>query len=987
MDSLKYEPVIGNSPPPYEVEAYGHNARPWANRRLKRACSLSRFIALILISTILYLCLVLERQVSLQYSAEDASAALLLQRFDDSLRLCAARNHLPPQVSPETREGNPRWNSVRGQNETIALRNATLFDGESFLSTPVDIVFSKGQVQSVSPSSAAESILDSGIEYDLKGRFVTPGVVDMHSHHLVESWPALLATGTDGNEMDPVFGPLTPFLRITESLKAYDQAARIIASGGVTSSLIIPGSANTMGGEGTVVKNLMKPGELGEYVVEEMLLEHGIARSDRHRYMKFACGENPKRVYSHTRMALAYILRRHLTRARELMDKQEAWCYTASGLHNTAERARFVDDKGGYPEQLELESTIALIRGQVLMHNHCYEPQDFETMLGVMHEFGVRVRAFHHAIEAWQVPEMLKAYGDNVTIATFAEDALYKHEAYNPSLYAGAILDAHGLPVAYKSDHAGESTDAKYVMSQAATGHAFHLPADKALQSVTSIPAKALDLDFRIGYVRKGYDADIVVWDSHPLSVGATPQQVFIDGVPTLDSKIVYESTGYSMETSSERPDSPEPIMRLRKSQKESGEFCALAKRKSQSFVISGIRKSFLDHYSDVAASVSVSGNDNLTLVVERGEISCLGMAEACHREVTAVGNNAINIALQNGHVLPGLTAVTDTLGIKEIYMEPATGNGAADVKDVKNPSYVDYAKYGVFLDGKAFSRARLGGVTRAVTAPDLSTVDDEPAGFLRGVSVGIKTSGTKTILDGGIFQGDVGLHVSIGEANKGTGSVSMAVKTLREILAENTGKGNESAYGLVADGKLPLIIQVERAAYTQQVVSIKRDFPGVNIVIYGGHGVPSVAKELAAANISVILSATRPGPGAWETKDSLIGPPLTRSPASILSEAGVRYAISVAADVPVSDSRIHALAIEAAWTAKYAGLSEHDAVRLVSKNVEDILGLKPNKDMVLWENNPLQLGASVVLSFEETADGKLEVGTCWPDDVGLTSD
>lgn len=89
------------------------------------------------------------------------------------------------------------------------------------------------------------------------------------------------------------------------------------------------------------------------------------------------------------------------------------------------------------------------------------------------------------------------------------------------------------------------------------------------------------------------------------------------------------------------------------------------------------------------------------------------------------------------------------------------------------------------------------------------------------------------------------------------------------------------------------------------------------------------------------------------------------------------------AAIVPVGDSRIHDLLLEASWAAKYAGLNEHEAIQLVSKKVEDILRLKASKDMVLWENNPLQWGASVVLSFEETEQGKLEVGTCWPDDNG----
>jgi hypothetical protein len=209
-----------------------------------------------------------------------------------------------------------------------------------------------------------------------------------------------------------LFGPLTPFLRIVESMKAYDKGTKHIASGGITSSLVIPGSANTMGGEGTVVKNIAKSGTLGEHIVEDMLLERGIPVTERHRYMKMACGENPKSAYGHTRMALAYILRQHLTRAKQLMEKQDGWCDAASQVRSAAEQRQFFGQKGGYPDELELESTIGLIRGRVAMHNHCYEPEDFETMLGVTHEFGIRVRAFHHAIEAWQVPEMLKAYGE-----------------------------------------------------------------------------------------------------------------------------------------------------------------------------------------------------------------------------------------------------------------------------------------------------------------------------------------------------------------------------------------------------------------------------------------------------------------------------------------------------------------------------------------------------------------------------------------------
>ncbi|KAH6661396.1 carbohydrate esterase family 9 protein [Truncatella angustata] len=979
MAPRKNEFAAQLSPPPYEVEAYTYR-RPQFRRRLRRACSFPIVIALGLSFAVSYLCLLIGRETLLRSSTSDAFASVALQKFEKSIQQCAARTRFPLEVPPESRKENPRWNGVRGQNETIALRNATLFDGVSFASAPVDIIFSKGLITAVSPASSAESILENGAQYNLDGRYVTPGLVDMHSHHLEMPWPGVEAVD-DGNEMHELFGPLTPFVKITESLKAYDKATKIIASGGVTSSLLIPGSANIMGGEGTVVKNIAKAGELGEYVVEEMLLEHGINIEDRHRYMKFACGENPKRVYGHTRMGLAYMLRRHLTRAKELMDDQDAWCDAATKLRTDAQRIYFTEEKGRLPEQLELESTIALIRGQVAMHNHCYEPQDFETMLGVVQEFGIHVRAFHHAIEAWQVPEMIKAYGGNITIATFASDSLYKHEAYHPSLYAGAILDAHGLAVAYKSDHGDESTNAKYILSQAAAGHAFHLPAEKALQSVTSIPAKAIDQGNRIGYVRVGYDADIVVWDDHPLSIGTTPQQVFIDGVATLNSRDVQVSTGSSMESAVKtRRISEPPVMRQRYQPEDTESFCASAKRQSTSFVIQGIRKSFLDNHSDLSASVSTTGADNLTLVVHAGRVSCLDTSALCAKEITATSDDAVHVTLQNGHLLPGLTAVTYSLGMKEIYMEEDTGNGVARAKDIKDPASVDYAKYGVYLDGKAFARARVGGITRAITAPEFPTVDWQPSGLVQGVSVGIRTSGTKTILNGGIFQDEVGLHVVIGQANRGIGSVSMAIKTLRTILTENKGKGNESAFGLVADGRMPVLINVDSVPHTQQIVLLKKDFPNVNIVIDGGHGAPLLAEELAAANISVILSKTRPAPAHFDTKDTLVGPPLTRSPASVLSEAGVHYAISVADEM--ADSRIHDLVLEASWVAKYAGLTEHEAVQLVTKNVETILGLKPSKDIVVWENNPLQYGGSVVLTFEETADGMLALGTCWPDDT-----
>lgn len=197
MSRLKEDNVAQLLPPPYEVDAYTYR-RPRFERRLRRVWSLPVLLALTVTYAFVYVCLSLGRDAYINVSTADVYGSVFLKTFEESTSLCAAREHFPPDVLPGSRERNPRWNAVRGQNETIALRNATLFDGEMVASTPVDIVFSKGLITSISPASTAESILKNGLEYGLNGRHVTPGLVDMHSHHMTSVWPAVEAVD-DGN--------------------------------------------------------------------------------------------------------------------------------------------------------------------------------------------------------------------------------------------------------------------------------------------------------------------------------------------------------------------------------------------------------------------------------------------------------------------------------------------------------------------------------------------------------------------------------------------------------------------------------------------------------------------------------------------------------------------------------------------------------------------------------------------------------------------
>lgn len=341
-----------------------------------------------------------------------------LERLDAGLQKCAEYNKPPIHYPvPAATRTNPRWNAKTGQNGTIILRNATLFDGEAILKRPFDIEFTDGVIKSVSPAGTSAATTLGAKIWDLEGKYVTPGLVDLHSHHLVWSWPSLEATD-DTNEISDDFGALTPFVRAIDSIKAYDEATTIIASGGVTTSLILPGSANIMGGEGFLVKNLLRSGPNGEEVVEELLLEHGVPTEDRRRYMKMACGENPRRVYKHTRMGNAWIFRKHMERAKELREKQDAWCVSAAAIRehgDAAAVAAFMKETTkdtDATDLLELDSTIGMLRGKIGVNVHCYETEDFEDMLTHSKEFGFRIQAFHHALSAWRVPELIKDSGE-----------------------------------------------------------------------------------------------------------------------------------------------------------------------------------------------------------------------------------------------------------------------------------------------------------------------------------------------------------------------------------------------------------------------------------------------------------------------------------------------------------------------------------------------------------------------------------------------
>lgn len=357
-------------------------------------------------------------------------------------------------------------------------------------------------------------------------------IIPKFSHLGVGNWPAFAGT-EDTNEMTQ---PLTPFVRSLDAFNPSDKGIRIVASGGVTTVLVLPGSGNLMGGEAFAFKLRDVPTTSNE----DMLVQAGTT-DPKWRWMKMACGENPKRFYGgqermpKTRLGEAYLFRQRLDDARALLRKQDDWCAAATTAHSSGARM-----ETPFPEDLSLESLVALLRGDVRLNVHCYETHDIEAMVRHSLEFDFNITAFHHALDAYRIPDIIKRARNNITIATFADHWGYKKEAFQASPFGPKILHDAGIPVALKSDH--PVLNAQHLAFEAAKSNHYGLPLQEAFKAVTSVPANALGLGHRVGSLKVGYDADVVIWDRAPLDLGATPLQVFVDGYPLFDEQPIFDA-------------------------------------------------------------------------------------------------------------------------------------------------------------------------------------------------------------------------------------------------------------------------------------------------------------------------------------------------------------------------------------------------------------------------------------------------------------
>ena len=443
---------------------------------------------------------------------------------------CAAQPKTPsalPAASPPPPAAREPFSSTykAAASPITLIRNATVLTGTGTRIDGGDVLIEGGRIKAVGASLPAP---EGAVVVDASGRWVTPGLIDIHSHLGVYASPGTKAAD-DGNEATD---PVTSNVWAEHSVWPQDPGFEAALEGGVTSLQILPGSANLIGGRGVTIKNVPA-------TTYQAMKFPGAPQG-----LKMACGENPKRVYGDndqfpsTRMGNVAGYRQAFADAKDYM---EDWKEYDAELEKY-EKDKAEGDKDAVAPKppkrdLKLETLAEVMRGHILVHNHCYRSDEMATMLDIAQEFGFRISAFHHGVEAYKLADRLAKEG--VCGALWADWWGFKMEAYDGIQENIAIVDhpEGGCAIVHSDSEEGIqrlNQEAAKAMTRGVRA-GFDIPPERAIRWITANPAKALGILDQAGTLEAGKMADVVVWNGTPFSVYALTEEVFVDGVLLYD--------------------------------------------------------------------------------------------------------------------------------------------------------------------------------------------------------------------------------------------------------------------------------------------------------------------------------------------------------------------------------------------------------------------------------------------------------------------
>jgi imidazolonepropionase-like amidohydrolase len=411
----------------------------------------------------------------------------------------------------------------------VLIQGATVLTGTGERLDNADVLIADGRITAVGHGLTVPA---GGRTVAATGRWVTPGIIDIHSHLGVYASPGVLAS-SDGNEAT---NPNTANVWAEHSVWPQDPGFETALEGGVTTLQILPGSANLIGGRSVVVKNV-------HAVTYQAMKFPGAPYG-----LKMACGENPKRVYGDqkqapsTRMGNVAGYRQAFADAQDYQRQWDKYNRDLDQYQKEQSKHGSASSKDltlpiPPKRDLKLETLAEVMKGNIRVHIHCYRSDEMATMLDVADEFGFKIAAFHHAVEAYKIADRLAERG--VCAAMWADWWGFKMEAFDGVQENMPMVDypEHSCAIVHS-----DSADVIQRLNQEAAksiAHGervgLHVSPERAMRWLTINPAKSLGLQDRIGSLEPGKAADVVIWNGNPFSVYALADQVFIDGALRFD--------------------------------------------------------------------------------------------------------------------------------------------------------------------------------------------------------------------------------------------------------------------------------------------------------------------------------------------------------------------------------------------------------------------------------------------------------------------
>ena len=843
-------------------------------------------------------------------------------------------------------------------NIVTAIKGATLITVTKGVIENGTIVLRNGKIAAIGGASVP---IPAGADVvDGTGTFVSPGIVDCHSHIAADSINEGGTTVSSMTGIEDVLNPTDPDI--------YRDLA-----GGTTTANVLHGSANPIGGKNQVIKL-----RWGKTRPEELIFEGAMPG------IKFALGENPKRPgggaggrqgntgparYPATRMGVEFVIRDAFTRAKAY---QKEW-------QDYDRRKKAGEDVVPPRRDLQLEPLVEILEGKRLVHAHSYRADEILMLIRTADEFGFKIATFQHVLEGYKVAKEIAAHGAGAS--TFSDWWGYKIEAVDAIPQNAALMARKGIVVSINSD---DAELARHLNTEAAKSIKWGgLSDDEAFALVTINPAKQLRIDARVGSLDVGKDADVVIWNHHPLSSYAITERVYIDGqkyYDRLDDQKRMTALAKEKDTlaAAERGQQRNPSTtvppgiggpehagaelgtrvgaELARPSQQGGASSATPQIKIQTAT-----RGVLAITNAKIFPISAAPIERGTIVIRDGIIVSVGAN-------VAVPAGAQTIDAAGADVYPGFINARSTLGLQD----PGAG-GYGDADEILDFNQQLRAQVAFHNDSDAIPVTRANGVTTVAATPgggvlggqiavmDLDgwTYEESTVKASAGVSFQFPALGGGGRGGGG--RGGPAPDRTYADLKKERDAKLDQVARLLEqarAYAKAAGPDRKTDWSLealvpVVEKRAPLVTRVSTAADIRDAVAFA-DRVGVNIVISGGIEAAAVAPLLKEKNIPVILGPVLTLP----TRDDAAH----ESPyvvAGELVKAGVKIAFATG-DANYGRHLPYHAAESVAW-----GLPREEALKALTIGAAEILGvsdrigsIEPGKiaNLIVSKGDPLEV-------------------------------